>query len=391
MSNRLPIPKRTRLWVERSLGEGARIVSARRLRGGLSSLVHLLDVAYPDARDGKPTGFILKRPVLENDDTPGNPSHEITAEARILERLSGPRSGKGHANRLRPFNWAPRLVAVDRHGEESGSPAILQMLLPGQPQVAPSGASQLPQARNIEAPRNAKPNSQIHEPAHVAQPASGRTPLPAGSHSASASPSAFLATIPSSNPTTISLADWLQGLAGATHVVAESGVRSDDLEPFAPWLPSADEPPTWCSAPKTFAALYEDLARGWLPNCTSPQRFIHRDLHPANELFSGASFSGIVDFVHGCQGPVEADISRCRVEIAILAGMEAADHYLALCTDLLPTYDYRWDSLVALELSPWAEDLVECFNSIGARLTKRSVHATLNHFLHPTTAANPGD
>jgi hypothetical protein len=91
--------------------------------------------------------------------------------------------------------------------------------------------------------------------------------------------------------------------------------------------------------------------------------------------------TGIVDWVHGCYGPVEVDVSRCRVEIAILAGMETADTYLDLCTDLLPAYDHRWDALVAIELSPWVGDLIDCFNAIGAKLTEASVAATLDHFI----------
>jgi hypothetical protein len=55
--------------------------------------------------------------------------------------------------------------------------------------------------------------------------------------------------------------------------------------------------------------------------------------------------------------------------------------YLDLCTDLLPTYDPRWDALVAIELSPWVEDLVDCFKAIGATLTEDSVAVTLDDFV----------
>jgi aminoglycoside phosphotransferase (APT) family kinase protein len=127
------------------------------------------------------------------------------------------------------------------------------------------------------------------------------------------------------------------------------------------------------------------LRNGFRPEQCDRNQFIHRDLHPGNVLFHGPHMTGIVDWVHGCAGPIEADVSRCRVEIALLAGIEAADSYLTLCTDFLPTYDYRWDALVALELSPWVDDIVECFNRIGAKLTEQSVAETLNTFI----ARNP--
>jgi hypothetical protein len=300
------LSRQNRRWVEDALGEDARIISAQRLKGGLSSVAHKLTIE----RNGKSFGVVMKRPEVE-DGEPGNPTEEVTQEALILNRLTG-------------FEWAPRLLAVDPSGEACGSPAILQALLSGKPQIAPKAV----------------------EP-------------------------------------------WLAGLHAATHNIATAAIDADDLAPFSPWLPETDQPPAWCSSPKRWEQTFTALHNGPLLNAVGPPRFVHRDLHPANVLFHGPKLSGIVDWVHGCYGPVEVDVSRCRIEIAVLAGMEAADDYLDMCTDLLPTYDYQWDALVAIELSPWVEDLVDCFNAIGAKLTETSVAATLNSFVSRTSLQTP--
>jgi hypothetical protein len=62
------------------------------------------------------------------------------------------------------------------------------------------------------------------------------------------------------------------------------------------------------------------------------------------------------------------DVSRCRVNVGVIAGLDAADELLARCRDLVPDYDRRWDILVAAELAPEAEGLVR-FTTFGARLT----------------------
>jgi aminoglycoside phosphotransferase (APT) family kinase protein len=297
VTDQAPVSANARAWVEASLGSGAHVVSARRLRGGLSSVVHKLTIAL----DGERFSVVLKRPETEEGE-PGDPSQEVAQEALILGRLAS--------------LPAPRLIAVDPSGEASGSPAILQTLLPGRPHVAPKVVG-----------------------------------------------------------------SWLQGLSTVTRTIATAEISASDLDPFAPWIPASDQAPEWCSSSKRWEETISLLRTGLLPETSGRPKFVHRDLHPANVLFNGQRFAGIVDWVHGCRGPIEVDVSRCRVEVAILTGMAAADAYLDLCTDFLPIYDHRWDALVAIELSPWVEDLVECFNGIGAKLTATSVAETLDNFV----------
>jgi len=104
---------------------------------------------------------------------------------------------------------------------------------------------------------------------------------------------------------------------------------------------------------------------------------VHRDLHPGNVLVHDGRFSGIVDWVHGCRGPIEVDVSRCRVEVAVIAGLDAADDFLARCGVPPGGYDRRWDLSVALELAPWAATLLG-FNAVGAQLTPEDIHDRLD-------------
>src|SRR5690606_9702887 len=51
--------------------------------------------------------------------------------------------------------------------------------------------------------------------------------------------------------------------------------------------------------------------------------------HPANVLWHDGAVSGIVDWVNGCRGPLGVDVGHCRVNLALLHGVEAADAFLA--------------------------------------------------------------
>ncbi|AYC30486.1 phosphotransferase family protein [Paenisporosarcina cavernae] len=57
--------------------------------------------------------------------------------------------------------------------------------------------------------------------------------------------------------------------------------------------------------------------------------FIHRDYHPTNILWEGDSISGVVDWVNACIGPAYADVGHCRMNLAVLYGVETANDFLA--------------------------------------------------------------
>jgi len=58
-------------------------------------------------------------------------------------------------------------------------------------------------------------------------------------------------------------------------------------------------------------------------------QLIHHDLHLGNVLFDGEALSGIVDWTEARTGPWQFDVGYCRVDLALLFGLDAADGFLA--------------------------------------------------------------
>lgn len=101
--------------------------------------------------------------------------------------------------------------------------------------------------------------------------------------------------------------------------------------------------PSWPRRPELLAQAL-DVLRNWHPH--GPQSFIHRDFHPGNLLFSDGRLQGIVDWANACGGPPQVDVGQCRLDLAQLYGLEAADEFLQLyCRDAPAdfVYDPRWD------------------------------------------------
>jgi aminoglycoside phosphotransferase (APT) family kinase protein len=105
-------PAQALAWVGRYLG--ARVTSARAMRGGMSSAVHLLTAELP--RGGSVQAILRRyvRPEL-NEDEPDIASQEAEV-LRFVEPLDVP---------------TPRLLAVDPTGDEAGAPALLMSRLSG--------------------------------------------------------------------------------------------------------------------------------------------------------------------------------------------------------------------------------------------------------------------
>lgn len=150
------------------------------------------------------------------------------------------------------------------------------------------------------------------------------------------------------------LNSWLAEMARALLLIHQTP------PPPGPWTyyPYCDlntmAPPAWSSLPAEWASAIR-IARGAPP--ASKPCFIHRDYHPTNLLWTGDRVSGIVDWVNACRGPAGVDIGHCRLNLALLMGLEAADGFLQhYCAQAASTFEYEpyWD-LVAL-LSGGVED-----------------------------------
>jgi aminoglycoside phosphotransferase (APT) family kinase protein len=151
--------------------------------------------------------------------------------------------------------------------------------------------------------------------------------------------------------------------------------RVDDLDALARTLVAihalvpARRPPVYGSWVKATAVPeWAGDARVWeralalIAAPAPPYRgcFLHRDYHPSNVLFSGATVSGVVDWTETSWGPADLDVAHCATNLAMRHGagaparMRAA--YLAAGGRLAG--DRHWALLDALGFLPEPEHAV---------------------------------
>ncbi len=104
-------------------------------------------------------------------------------------------------------------------------------------------------------------------------------------------------------------------------------------------------------------------------------RFLHRDFHPGNVLFTGTgaetAVSGVVDWVETSWGPVDLDVAHCSTALALLhgvpAGMRFAERYVAAGGTLAPepAAHLYWRLLDALAFAPAAEKVADPWRELG--------------------------
>ncbi|NGP60435.1 aminoglycoside phosphotransferase family protein [Paenibacillus thiaminolyticus] len=106
----------------------------------------------------------------------------------------------------------------------------------------------------------------------------------------------------------------------------------------------------WSAIPERWDEAIR-IAGGPRPDAAT--RFIHRDYHPANVLWLGGKISGVVDWVNGCLGPAGIDVGHCRLNLAMLHGVQAADAFLsAYIRHAGPEfrYDPYWDLVSLMDI-----------------------------------------
>ena len=218
----------------------------------------------------------------------------------------------------------PRLLASDPTGDDCGYPASIQTRLPGRPTLSPTDVDR-----------------------------------------------------------------WIRGLAEAIHTVRNANAKIDaailDLLPhFQPWLPVGSAPPRWSRYPSEWSEARTRVEARW-PGDVAPSThgssnvgLVHRDLHPANVLFNHGEITGIVDWTNASVGPVEVDISRCRVQTAMLVGHASAKDLLRRCNSICESYDPIWDAMVALEISPWLNDIAMAVRALGTFVRVDSLRRALD-------------
>ena len=120
------------------------------------------------------------------------------------------------------------------------------------------------------------------------------------------------------------------------------------------------------------------------PPATSQQvRFIHRDFHPVNVLYESAEKYNVVDWISGCVGPIEADVAHCRLNLALLESVEAADQFLAeyiACSGF--SYDRKWDLTAVFDFEPDTLDVYPGWKAYGkANISQGNVRERMENIV----------
>jgi aminoglycoside phosphotransferase (APT) family kinase protein len=138
--------------------------------------------------------------------------------------------------------------------------------------------------------------------------------------------------------------------------------------------------PKWTKSPETWAQLIDSLGDG---EPSANQVFLHRDYHPGNLLWEKGMLSGIVDWPNSCRGPRGMDIAHVRGNLALVDGVVAAEQFLRVYREVVPSYDHDpwWD--IADLLSFDSEfDGVMAFNAFGANLPIELLYSRADEWAH---------
>ncbi len=93
------------------------------------------------------------------------------------------------------------------------------------------------------------------------------------------------------------------------------------------------------------------------PHVGPQPRFVHRDFHPGNVLWSKGRSTGVVDWANACRGPWGCDVAHCRAQLILQAGTDAADRFLAVEQSLTGRrLDPYWEIASVLEHGPSDHD-----------------------------------
>ena len=240
------LPDQAREWVARAIGDGAHVVSTRRLRGGGGSS-DVRALVIEDQR-GRRKRLVLRR-YIKAEWLAVEP--DLAArEARVLQYLAAIEGVP-----------VPGVVAVDEDGSEAGAPSVLVTLVPGRLDLAPRDDR------------------------------------------------------------------WFERLAALLPPLHAAPVP-ESLQPYRPYFhPERLEVPEWTHRSDAWGralAIVRERASG---DPSDSPRFVHRDFHPGNVLWSRGRVTGVVDWTNASAGPPAVDVAHCRTNLVIMHGLPAAERF----------------------------------------------------------------
>ncbi|TCP69454.1 aminoglycoside phosphotransferase (APT) family kinase protein [Baia soyae] len=112
--------------------------------------------------------------------------------------------------------------------------------------------------------------------------------------------------------------------------------------------------------------------------------FIHRDYHPMNVLWDDQKITGVVDWVNACIGPRGVDVGHCRLNLALLYGVEIADQFLLEYEKVAESFTYHpyWDLRMIFEFLPGPPTVYQGWLDVGVTgLTDRRIEQRFEAYM----------
>lgn len=166
-------------------------------------------------------------------------------------------------------------------------------------------------------------------------------------------------------PGAVDLHPDVQQLARALVRIHERTAEPFEREYFSYQNAAAFDVPSWSERPDLWRAALQAV-RG--PRPESRICFLHRDFHPANVLWQDGAVSGVVDWVNACRGPAGVDVGHCRLNLAMLHGVELADAFLdAYVAEAGAAFRYEpyWDLVSLMDWLPGKPSVYAGWTDLG--------------------------
>ncbi|MFW5691692.1 MAG: phosphotransferase family protein [Chloroflexota bacterium] len=144
---------------------------------------------------------------------------------------------------------------------------------------------------------------------------------------------------------------WLAALAAGAAAVHQVDVGDFGWRYFPYHRLDALTVPEWTPNPANWQRAI-DVLRAGPPEL--PVSFIHRDYHPMNLLWQDGQISGVVDWINACVGPAPVDSAHCRVNLAQMYGVEAAERFLAAYRAAGGVHHPYYDLAAVMDFGPGA-------------------------------------
>lgn len=168
----------------------------------------------------------------------------------------------------------------------------------------------------------------------------------------------------------------LAALLGRIHDFDPGDRRPRRYQSWAP--PAKRTMPDWARRPATWRAAFDVLAA---PPPSYDGKFLHRDFHLGNVLWSDGEVTGVVDWVETSWGPAALDVAHAATYLAMLHGPEPAALFESLCGPV-DEGDRYWRVMDVVGYLPDPVKVAQPWRDQGIDITDATVRDRLERRLH---------